>query len=143
MRQKVLVLSSFLELHKHQLEQILHRGPENLKKSRPKKIHELKEINFMKKFFWSNSIFYHFKIGQKSIFELRKSLKQPKMQFHEKKIFDVFDFMTFFARTFLNFLARCGFELALYVYNKLNVGSHKQCARKFKKVQAKKTREIK
>ena len=32
-------------------------------------------------------------------------LKLPKMQFHEKKIFDLFDFTSFFAWTFLNFLA--------------------------------------
>ena len=29
------------------------------------------------------------------------------MQFHEKKILDLFDFTSFFAGTFLNFLARC------------------------------------
>ena len=32
--------------------------------------------------------------------------KLPKMQFHEKKN-DLFDFTSFFAWTFLNFLARC------------------------------------
>ena len=30
------------------------------------------------------------------------------MQFHEKIIFDLFDFTSFFAWTFLIFLARCG-----------------------------------
>ena len=38
-----------------------------------------------KKFFWPNSIFCNFKNGKKSIFELGKSLKLPKMQFPEKK----------------------------------------------------------
>ena len=57
--------------------------------------------------FGSNSIFCNFKNGQKSIFELGKSLKLPEMQFHEKKFFDLFDFTSFFARTFLNFLALC------------------------------------
>ena len=42
-------------------------------------------------FYWPDFIFCNFKIGQKSIFELGKSLKLPKMQFHEKKI-DLFDF---------------------------------------------------
>ena len=42
------------------------------------------------------------------IFELGKSLKLPKMQFHEKKL-DLFDFTNFLAWTFLNFLARCVF----------------------------------
>ena len=37
------------------------------------------------KLFWPNSIFCNFKNGQKSIFELGKSLKLPNMQFHEKK----------------------------------------------------------
>ena len=34
--------------------------------------------------FWPQSIFCHLKNGQKSIFELGKSLKLPKMQFHIK-----------------------------------------------------------
>jgi len=33
-------------------------------------------------FFWPNSIFCHFKNGKKWIFDLGKSLKLPKMQFH-------------------------------------------------------------
>ena len=41
------------------------------------------QINqFHEKIFWPNFIFCHFKNDQKSIFELRKSLKLPKMQFH-------------------------------------------------------------
>ena len=47
-----------------------------------------------------------FKNGQKSIFELGKTLKLPKMQFHAKKI-DLFDFTSFFDWTFLKFLAQC------------------------------------
>ena len=43
-------------------------------------------IQFHEKFiFWPNSIFCNFKNGQKSIFELGKSLKLPEIQFHEKK----------------------------------------------------------
>ena len=64
-----------------------HSRPENLKKSRPK--NSRNQINqFHEIFFWPNSIFCNFKISQKSIFELGKSLKQPKMQFHEKIFFD-------------------------------------------------------
>ena len=57
-------------------------------------------------FFPPNSIFCYFKNGQKSIFELGKSLKLPKMQFHENKI-DLFDFTSFFAWTFISFLVHC------------------------------------
>ena len=60
----------------------------------------------MKKNSWPNSIFCNFKNGQKSIFELGKRLKLPKMQFHVKQIY-LFDFTSFFAWTSLNFLARC------------------------------------
>ena len=81
-----------------------HSRPENLKKSRPKKlVKSNKSISW--NFFWPNSIFCNFKNGQISIFELGKSLKLPKMQFYEKK--DLFDFTSFFAWIFLNFLARC------------------------------------
>ena len=52
----------------------------------------------------SKSIFCYFKNDQKSIFQLAKSLKRPKMQFHE---IDLFDFTSFFPWTFLNFLACC------------------------------------
>ena len=50
---------------------------------------------------------FHFLQFQKSTFELGKSLKLPKMQFHVKKIFDLFDFTSFFPWSFLNFLAHC------------------------------------
>ena len=60
----------------------VHSGTENLKKSRPK--NSWNQINqFHEEFFWPNSIFGDFKNGQKSIFELGKSLKLPKMQFHQ------------------------------------------------------------
>ena len=61
-----------------------HSGPENLKKSRPKKLVKSNKST-SQMFFWTNSIFCNFKNGQKSIFELGKSLKLPKMQFHIKK----------------------------------------------------------
>ena len=52
-----------------------------------------------------NSIFCNFKNSQKSIFELGKSLKLPKIQCHKKFFIFLFDFTSFFAWTFLNFLA--------------------------------------
>ena len=61
-----------------------HNGPENLKKSRPKKNLVKSNKSISRKNFWPNSIFCNFKNGQKPIFELGKSLKLPKMQFHEK-----------------------------------------------------------
>ena len=61
-----------------------HSGQENLKKSRPK-ICEMKYIIAWKKFFLPKSIFSSFKNGQKSIFELGKSLKLNI--FHENQNF--------------------------------------------------------
>jgi len=60
----------------------VHSRSENLKKSRPKKHN--KSIS-RKKFFEQIPFFAISKKCQKSIFELAKSLKLPKMQFHEKK----------------------------------------------------------
>ena len=60
----------------------LDSGPEYLKKSRPKKLVKSNKLISRKNFFCPNSIFWNFKNGQKSIFELGKSLKLPKMQFH-------------------------------------------------------------
>ena len=37
------------------------------------------------------------------------------MQFHEKLFFDLLDFMSFFAWTFSNFLARCAFVGTRYL----------------------------
>ena len=62
----------------------MHSGPENVKKSRPKKLVKSNKSSFTE-FFSPNSIFCNFKNGQKSIFELGKRLKLTKMQFHEKK----------------------------------------------------------
>ena len=56
-------------------------------------INQFHEIHF-----WPNSIFCNFKI---SIFELRKSLELPKMQFQEKN--DLFDFTSFFGLDFFKF----------------------------------------
>ena len=70
------------------------------------------QINqFHEKIFWPNSIFCNFKNGQKSIFELGKSLKMPKMQFHEK-FFGFIWFYEFLVWTFLNFLAGCAMRKA-------------------------------
>ena len=60
-------------------QQYQHSGPENLKKSRTKTLVKSNKSISQKKIFDCN-----FKNGQKSIFELGKSLKLPKMQFHEK-----------------------------------------------------------
>ena len=72
-----------------------HSGPENLIKSRPKKFVKSNKL-ISRNCFVPNSIFCNFKIGQKSIFELGKSLKLPTMQFHEKIFFDLFDFNKIF-----------------------------------------------
>ena len=64
----------------------MHSGPKNFKMSRPKKL--MKSNNSIsQKIFWPKSIYYNFKNGQKSIFELGKSLKRQKMQFHQEFFF--------------------------------------------------------
>ena len=55
---------------------------------------------FHEKIFWPKSIFCNFKNDQKSIFELVKSLKLPKMQFHE---FVFIDLTSFFCLDFFKF----------------------------------------
>ena len=63
----------------------VHSGPEILKKSSPKKL--VKSHKSISRIISRpNSNFCNFKNGQKSIFQLGKSLKLPKMQFHEKKL---------------------------------------------------------
>ena len=61
----------------------MHSGPENLKDSRPKTVVKSNKSISQKKFD-QHPFFCIFRNGQKSIFELGKSLKLPKMQFHEK-----------------------------------------------------------
>ena len=65
----------------------LHSGPENKKKSRPKKIVKSnKWISQKNYFFYLNPFFCNFKNGQKSNFELRKRLKLPKNAISRKNI---------------------------------------------------------
>ena len=62
-----------------------HSGPEYIKS--PAKKTSCNQINqFHEKKFEQIPFFAISKNDQKSIFELRKSLKLPKMQFHEKQI---------------------------------------------------------
>ena len=69
-------------------------GPENFKKSPGKK--NPREINQFHEFFSDQIPFLcNFKNDQISIFELGKSLKLPKIQFH-KKIFGFIWFHKFF-----------------------------------------------
>ena len=75
---------------------LLHSEPENLKKSRPKKLVKSNTKPISRNFFWPNFIFCDFKNDQKSIFEVGKSLKQPKMQFQEKKIGFTYFILRFF-----------------------------------------------
>ena len=72
-------------------------------------VKKLKKVNaknswnqFLEKIFGPKSIFCNFKNGKKSIFELRKSLKLPKMQFHEKKNWFIW-FHEFFCLDFFIF----------------------------------------
>ena len=64
-------------------------GQKIFKKSRPKKLVESNKSISRKKFFTKfHFLPFQFKNDQKSIFELGKSLKVSKMQFHEKNFFD-------------------------------------------------------
>ena len=58
---------------------------------------------FHEKIFGPNSIFCNFKNGQKSIFELGRSLKRIKMQFHETKIGYIWFHEIFLPGIFLKF----------------------------------------
>ena len=61
-------------------------GPENLKMSQPKQLANSNK-SISRNFFFDQIPFFCDLInGQKSFFELGKSLKLPKMQFHVKKI---------------------------------------------------------
>ena len=75
--------------------------PENLKKSRPKKLVKSNK-SISRNFFWPNSIFCNFKNGQKSIFEVGKKFKIANFM-TKKRIYLISQ--VFFAWTFLNFLA--------------------------------------
>jgi len=57
----------------------------------------------MKNFFDQIPFFCYFQNGQKSILELGKSLKLPKMQFHEKNFFLIFLISQVFLLDFLKF----------------------------------------
>ena len=83
----------------------MHSGPENLKKSTPK--NSWNQINqFHEKIVWPNFIFCNFQKWPKINFGTGKKFKTAKNAISRKKI-NLFDFMSFFAWTFLNFLARC------------------------------------
>ena len=60
------------ELYHKNLDNDSHSGPENFKRSRPKKLVKSNK-SISRNFFSPNSIFCNFKNGQKSIFELGKS----------------------------------------------------------------------
>ena len=62
----------------------------------------ISQIIFLTKFY-----FLQFQNWSKINFWTGKKFKMPKMQIHEKIFFDLFDFTSFFACTFLNFLAHC------------------------------------
>ena len=67
---------------------------------------EIQINQFQEKNFWLNFIFCDLKNDQKSIFELGKSLKLAKIAISHKKILIYLISRVFFAKTFLNFLAR-------------------------------------
>ena len=78
----------------------LFRLARKFKQVQAKKLVKSNKINFTNNFFDQIPFFAISKMAKFSIFELGKL---PKMQFHEKKI-DLFDFASFFAWSFLNFL---------------------------------------
>ena len=70
-------------------------GPENLKKSRPKKL--VKSNKSISRNFDKNPFFAISKIANNQFLNYENC---QKLQFHEKQIFDLFDFTTFLPRLF-------------------------------------------
>ena len=68
---------------------------------------EIKINQFHEILFWPNSIFLQFQKWPKIIFWTGKMFKTAKNAISWKKFFDLIDFTSFFAWTFLDFLARC------------------------------------
>ena len=108
-----------------------HSGPENLKKSRPKnswnEINQFQRIFFdvfwlsesellifienVQKIFSWNCLFRSFIFFPGWKIDFCPFLKWQNMEFGEKKFFreiDLFDFTSFLAWTFLDFVANCG-----------------------------------
>ena len=63
-------------------------------------IDDTTDNQFYEKLFCPNSIFYNFKYGQKSFFELGKCFKTAKKATSQMFFLDLFDFTSFFAWTF-------------------------------------------
>ena len=81
---------------------MLHYGPENLKKSRLKKlVKSMKSIS--RKIFLSKFHFLQFQKWANINFCTGKKFKIAKNAISRKKFFDLFDFTIFFAWTFLIF----------------------------------------
>ena len=94
---KICKMSNNLATHKQ-----IHSGPENLKSPGQKNSWNQIIQFHEKKFFDQIPFFCNFKNEQKSIFELGKNLKLPKMQFHEKKFWFIW-FHEFFYLDFFKF----------------------------------------
>ena len=72
-----------------------HSGPDNLKKSRPKKfVKSNKSISRI--FFWSNSIFLQFQKWAKTNFWTGKKFRPPKNAISRKKYFLIYLISRFF-----------------------------------------------
>ena len=96
--QKLQDLFTFLQI-------LLASWPENLKKSRSKKL--VNRNKSISRFFLAKFHFLQFQKWTKMNFWTGKKFKTlPEMKFQEKK-FDLFDFTSFFAWTFLKILALC------------------------------------
>ena len=82
-------------------------GPDYLKKSRPKKLVKSNK-SISRNFILTQFHFLQFQKWQKTIFQLWKKFKTAKNAISRKKFFFfyLFDLTSFFAWTFLNFLAR-------------------------------------
>ena len=85
---------------------VQHTVGQKIKKIQAKKLVKSNKSISHKKSFYQIPYFAISKMAKNQFLNWGKSLKLPKVQFHEKKIFGLFDFMSFFAWTLLNFLAR-------------------------------------
>ena len=84
-----------------------HSGPEYLKKSRPKNLVKSNK-SISRNFILTKFHFLQFQKWPKINFLTEKKFKTANNAISRKIFFDLFAFTSFWARTFLNFLARCG-----------------------------------
>ena len=95
---------------------LLNSRPENLKKSRPKRVVKSNK-SISRKFFLTKFHILQFQKWPKINFWTKKKFKTVKNAISRILFLDLFDLTSFFAWTFFNFLDRCGnYILPTYIH---------------------------